>query len=439
MQMHILSKSILLAASAAFLLGTTACSIPSYSGTGTGIGSSSGASSEDATINSIDATLSDDFIMGFDASMVSAIESAGSSFYNNDGTTADVLQILKDHGVNCIRLRIWNNPDNANAGTPAGNNTYERTKSIAVRAKNLGLKVLLDFHYSDTWADPAKQKCPSDWDGDTTIAALSQHVYDYTYSTLNNLKKAGALPDMVQIGNEIDAGMFLTKSDGTAANVTAAKGTSNLATVLNKASSAVRAISSDIEIIVHLSRGGYSALYTSFFDCYATHNGANATVQTVDFDTIGLSYYPYYSSHKTLADLKSNLSNLQTRYNKKVIIAEISYGFTKDYGDNTDNEFWTDDEERAYTNLVTSSNESDFDITTDDDENKCIAGTVQNQANVIRAVIEVAALTGAEGVCYWGGDWIPATGIADNWENQAMFDFDGRCLKSMNVFNLTGN
>lgn len=150
--------------------------------------------------------LGPDFIMGADVSMLKQIEDNGGKYYVN-GEEADALEILKAHGVIWIRLRIWNNPTDEN-GEPlgGGNNDLETTVSIAARAKALGLKFLLDFHFSDWWADPGKQNMPGAWEGLVT-EALNQAIYDYTAEVITTLAEEGAMPDMVQLGNEVNSGM----------------------------------------------------------------------------------------------------------------------------------------------------------------------------------------------------------------------------------------
>ncbi|MFA6937077.1 MAG: glycosyl hydrolase 53 family protein [Treponema sp.] len=388
----------------------------------------------------IDATIDDDFIRGVDISMVSAIEDAGYSYYDEDGNEEDVFAPLKDHGVNWVRIRIWHNP----ASDAYGDDDWARVKPLVVRAKAAGLNVLLDFHYSDTWADPSNQKRPAAWDSDTSLSTLEYHIYNYTYYVVKNLQKAGVTPDMVQIGNEIDSGIFLTNSSGSSTSITGSSSGTNLAQLLLNAAKAVRTVDSNIKIMIHLSSGGDESLYTWFFNRIATHSGTAATVYSLDdyFDVIGLSYYPYYSSHKSLACLQDNIENLKSTYGKEVVVAETSYGWSTGYSDNTGNVFYTDAEDEAANLLVNSSGSIWTGVTTAtrSDGTTYVPATEANQANVLCAVFEAAAQAGAEGVFYWGGDWIPTgDSIPCTWENQALFDFNGKCLEAMNVFNLTGN
>lgn len=457
---------LLTAAAAASSLLLASCTTPSYPSSDAKISSTSFTSYDAVTVPAVSATLSDTFMRGVDCSTVYAIEQTGAKYYDEDNTEKDPLAVMKEHGVNWVRLRIWNNPSAA-ATLPAGACDLARTKAVAKRAKALGMKVLLDFHYSDTWADPVHQIIPAAWTSLTTITELSSAVYDYTYDTLKSMSDAGCAPDMVQLGNEIEDGMFLTTTSavtdsavncaasdvnaylsegtsGTYKSVTASSVTkSNLAAVLNAAASAVRLADPDAKVMLHLSRGGDQAVTTAFLDKYAAHSGTAATVASVDFDVVGLSYYPFYSSHKTLGELKTNMAYIKSAYGKDVLVAETSYGWScTASGDDTSNTFYLDNEQTAYTELVTEgSNESDFAITETTYKNKtakAIAATPQNQANVVRAVIQATAQEGGIGVFYWGGDWIVAKGIGDAWENQALFDIQGKCLPGMNVFNVTG-
>ncbi|WP_026487441.1 glycosyl hydrolase 53 family protein [Caldanaerobius polysaccharolyticus] len=361
--------------------------------------------------------LRSDFIKGADVSMLAQIEQNGGKFYDS-GVRKDCLKILKDHGVNWIRLRIWNNPKDANGiWLGGGNNDEERTIYMAKRAKDLGLKILLDFHYSDFWADPGKQNKPAAWVNDSG-EKLQQDVYDFTAKVIRDLKNNGVIPDMVQIGNEIDNGILWP--DGKISG-TGSGGYSGLAALLEQGIKAVRDNDPNkndpekkIKIMLHLSRGGDNALYRSFFDNLIYKQGLT------DFDVIGLSYYPYWSG--TLEELKYNINDISQRYNKYVVIAETAYAFTLDNADTTENNFGVKEE--------------------------AIGGykaSVQGQATAVRNIMEVVSQVPDNkglGVFYWEPDWIPVAGAGwktdegNAWENQAMFDFQGNALPSIDVFNL---
>jgi arabinogalactan endo-1,4-beta-galactosidase len=243
--------------------------------------------------------LSEDFMRGVDISMVAEIEKLGGAYYDENGKSADVFQILKKHGVNWVRLRLWNNPVNdynvveggvtiSKKGDPVGggNNSIDVDIALAKRAKKAGLKILLDFHYSDFWADPEKQKKPQEWknlSGD----ALCEAVEDFTKTTLQKFYKAGVCPDMVQIGNETNNGMLWP--DGKINPVTKTDvdigGMDGFIKLLKSASRGVRTAGTwgtDIKIIIHLADGGKNALYRTIFDA--------VTAAQVDFNIIGLSF-----------------------------------------------------------------------------------------------------------------------------------------------------
>ena len=374
---------------------------------------------------------SSEYIRGFDASALYALERNGAIFYDSDNSEKDMLSILKNHGVNWIRLRVWNNPYSQAAGT-ADNTGFcdiKKAKEISVRAKALGMKVLIDFHYSDTWADPAKQNLPAAWDKYANDAnALAEAVYDFTKKSLTILKDAGATPDMVQIGNEIDSGMFLKKSDGT----TGAFSKSYLPTFLAKASKAVKDVDSNIKVMIHTTSKNPG-------------NNAKDVLGSITYDVIGLSYYPFYD-HGNLETLASTIDSLITKYDKEVVIAETSFAWTVDWvqgkNDDTNNILYYTGEASLATakdSLVPYSSEdtlsSSLEIV-EYENNKCVAATVDNQAEVIRAIMEVSANAGAKGIFYWGGELVSTTTIPSSWENQALFDLDGKVLPSIDVFNV---
>jgi len=358
------------------------------------------------------------FIMGADVSMLRQIEISGGKYYVN-GAEGDCLRILRDHGVNWIRLRVWNDPtDEHGKGLGGGNNDLARTVEMATRANVLGLKLLLDFHYSDWWADPGKQNKPRAWEG-LDAEALKQAVYDYTAEVIQGLAGAGAMPDMVQIGNEVNGGMIWPDGKTWGEGSEQIGGYDGFVGLLKQGIRAVRdhdphhdSPKKRARIIIHLADGGDNALYRRVFDVLTERN--------VDFDVIGLSYYPYW--HGTLEQLKSNMGDVSRRYHKDVVIAETAYAFTLENSGGLPNVFG--------------------------EKEQAIGGyeaTVQGQATAIRdvmaAVVQVPEGRGL-GAFYWEPDWFPVegagwkTGEGDNWANQAMFDAEGHALPSLNVFDL---
>lgn len=389
-------------------------------------------------VKPIDAVILDSFIRGADVSMISVIEE--NSFYKTEtGARKDVLEILQSYGVNWIRLRLWNETNGSD-----GDCNIDRMTKIARRAKKLGMKFLLDFHYSDTWADPVNQILPKAW-ASMSYDDVKNEMYNFTKESISTFIKYGATPDMVQIGNEITSGMMFPHGQRSTSN-----GNERLGELLNIGSDAVRDAfeentknRSDVKIMLHLDRGGNASIYKSFFDQYSTHDGSSPTICEVDFDVIGLSYYPIFNSHKTLVDLSNNMNNISKRYNKEVCIAEVSYGWTTEYNDKESNIFWSDDEEIAATVLLDSDGEvyDGIEVAIRENGTKYIPATVQNQANVIRAVVEkVAQVPNNKGIgfFYWEPCWIATSSVPSTWENQAMFDFNGNALPSLKVFGVKG-
>jgi arabinogalactan endo-1,4-beta-galactosidase len=368
-------------------------------------------------VNPIDG-LSPDFIMGADVSMLKQIEISGGKYYVN-GVEEEGLKILRDHGVNWIRLRIWNDPKYLNGiSYGGGNNDLETTVEIAKRAKAMGFKVLLDFHYSDWWADPGKQNKPKAWVG-LTSAELNKAVYDYTAKVIHTLAQAGAMPDMVEVGNEINTGMLWPDGKTVAQGTEKVGGYDGLAELLKQGIQAVRDNDPNnasplkrTKIMIHLANGGDNKLYRTVFD--------ELTKRNLDYDVIGLSYYSYW--HGSLNQLKNNMNDISERYHKDVVIAETAYAFTLDNGD-------------VFANLF-GENEQNMGG---------YKATVQGQATAMRDVMAAVSKVPdgkGLGVFYWEPDWIPVkgagwkTGEGNAWDNQAMFDFKGNALPSINVFNL---
>jgi len=246
-----------------------------------------------------------DKILGADISFLPELESRGIKFSDN-GRTEDVITLLKAKGFNYIRLRIFNDPANPKGYSPnKGFCDLEHTKQMAKRIKASGMKFLLDFHYSDYWADPQQQNKPAAWVGED-FTALKKSLYDYTVDVMRQLKEQGTTPDMVQVGNEINHGMVWPEG--------AINNLDSLAQLLYEGVKGVHAVSPNTIIMLHIALGGQNAESRFFLD--------NMTKRNVPFDVIGLSYYPKW--HGTLADLKANMTDLSTRYKKQVMVAEYT-------------------------------------------------------------------------------------------------------------------
>ncbi len=256
------------------------------------------------------------YCIGADVSEIPAAEARGTVYYDTDGTPGDPLKIMAKYGFNVIRLRIFVNPEAPNGYSREGFCGTEKTIEFAKRIKDAGMEFALDFHYSDTWADPDKQYKPSKWEG-LTGKALEKKMYEYTKDVLTQLKKAEAAPGIVQIGNEISHGLVWPEGkvmdDATEENWAACMG------LYVAGQKAVREILPDAKLQVHLALGGENTLCRDFLD-HMVKYGA-------EFDIIGLSYYEQW--HETYNDMKANIYDLTKRYGKPVNICE--------YGANANN------------------------------------------------------------------------------------------------------
>ncbi|WP_430539999.1 glycosyl hydrolase 53 family protein [Neobacillus drentensis] len=368
-----------------------------------------------------------DFIKGVDVSSVISLEDSGVKFYNTDGEVQDIFKTLHDAGVNYIRVRVWNNPyDSQGNGYGGGNNDLAKAVEIGKRATANGMKLLVDFHYSDFWADPAKQQVPKAW-ANLSFDDKKTALYNYTKKSLETMKAAGINIGMVQVGNETNGG------------VAGEKDWTKISSLFNEGSKAVRAVDPNILVAVHFTNPETAGRYASYAETLAKNN--------VDYDVFASSYYPFW--HGTLSNLTSVLKNVADTYGKKVMVAETSYAYTAADGDGHGNTAPKD-----------AGQTLNYPI------------TVQGQANSVRDVIQAVANVGEAGigVFYWEPAWIPVgtpqelTRNKQLWEqygsgwaasyskeydpadagvwyggsavdNQAMFDFTGHPLASLNVFN----
>ncbi len=244
-------------------------------------------------------------ILGADISFLPQLEAQGKKFYDK-GIQKDAIQILKDHGFNYIRLRIFNDPA-ADSGYSPGQGfcDLEHTKQMAKRIKAADLKFLLDFHYSDTWADPGKQYKPEAWKN-LNFTELTLALHDFTKQVITELKQQGTVPEMVQIGNEINHGILWSSGSN--------EHFDSLAVLVKAGISAVKEVGSSIKIMIHIALGGQNEESKTFID--------NMLARNVQFDIIGESYYPKW--HGTIDDLKDNLTDLAARYKQGIIVAEYS-------------------------------------------------------------------------------------------------------------------
>ncbi|WP_432133410.1 MULTISPECIES: glycoside hydrolase family 53 protein [unclassified Streptomyces] len=336
-------------------------------------------------------------IHGADISSLAKSEAEGGVYRTAGGTSGDAVTILRNAGMNYARLKVWVDPAD-------GYNDKAHVLAVARRVKAAGMRLLVDFHYSDAWADPGKQTKPAAWAGHT-YSRLRTDVYTHTYDVLNALKAQGTTADMVQVGNEINGGMLW--NEGSTANW------SQLAGLLNSGYDAVKAVDASTTVALHLAEGGDPAGTRRWFD--------NAVASGVRFDAIGLSYYGYW--HGSLYDFQTTLDDAAARYGKPVFVAETAYPFRLDSDDPLVNQIDTTGE------LVPG-----------------YPATVAGQTrwmNDVASIVEAVPNGRGLGVFYWeatwtavtGNGWDPADASSGNgWENQALFGFDDKALPSTSWF-----
>ena len=243
------------------------------------------------------------FAKGADVSWLTQMEAEGQKFYDNNGTEMDCMELLKSLGVNAIRLRAWVDPS-ASGGWC---NTADLVTK-AVRAKNLGMKILIDLHYSDWWTDPGKQNKPAAW-ASQDFNTLKTSVYNYTAEVMNALKTSGITPEWVQVGNETNDGMLWP--DGKASTNMV-----NFAQLVNTGYDAVKSVSDSSKVIVHISNGFDNNLFHWMFDGLKSNNAK--------WDVIGMSLYPSPANWSTLNDqCLANMNDMISRYNKEIMICEV--------------------------------------------------------------------------------------------------------------------
>jgi len=249
----------------------------------------------------------DSFVKGADIGWLPQMEASGYTFYNDSGVAQDCFKILKDHGINAIRLRTWVNPSN---DPFSGHCSKAETVAMAVRAKSWGMKVMIDFHYSDSWADPSKQVKPQAWQGHSFPVLLTD-LYNYTVDVMTALKNSGVTPEWVQVGNETASGMIYPEGN-----------TNNwpgLVQLINKGYDAIKLVSPTSKVILHVDEGNNNAKFRWWFD--------SAQLYGAKYDVIGMSYYPYWLAGSpdyttNINDLGYNLIDMASRYKKEVMVVE---------------------------------------------------------------------------------------------------------------------
>lgn len=328
--------------------------------------------------------LTSDFIGGVDISSYRALKDSGVKYYDFEGNELDdagFFKLLKDSGINYVRIRVWNNPYDASGnGYGGGNNDLLKAVDMGKLATDAGMRVLIDFHYSDFWADPAKQKAPKAW-ADMTIAEKTAAVKDYTMNSLNTLLDAGVDVGMVQVGNETNNGIA-GESGLENANTTA---------IFRAGCEAIQQVEQDrnkeIKAVVHFANPEKQN--------YMTYAKALADAG-VEYDVFASSYYPYW--HGTLDNLKNQLNAITEKYGKEVMVAETSWATGLEDSD-------------GHANTVREGNNDagmDYDF------------SIYGQAKELREVINaVAEMDKGIGVFYWEPAWIPVKVYDENAENAA--------------------
>ncbi len=323
------------------------------------------------------------FIKAVDISAYPEIKQTNPVFYNANGSEEDFINILKNAGINTIRLKLWVNPADGHSG-------FSEVKSFSSTLKSNGFKIWLAPHYSDTWADPGNQETPERWKN-LSFATLKDSVYAYTSKVIKQIN-----PDYIQIGNEINAG-FLFPSGDLGSNP------SQFRELLQSGIQAVRDNSESAKIIIH----------------FAGINNADwfySQLNNTDYDIIGLSFYPVWHG-KNLSALKSTMDYLSSKYDKDIIVAETAYPFTLDWND------WTN-------NIVGL-------------ESQLIPGYPASKEGQMDYLSEIKTITSVlekgKGFCYWGAELIAWKGSestsGSTWENQALFDFENHAVPAISVFN----
>ncbi|MBR0133502.1 MAG: glycosyl hydrolase 53 family protein [Lachnospiraceae bacterium] len=369
--------------------------------------------------------LSDDFYRGVDISSVIAEEQSGIVYKDWSGKERDIFEILADAGVNYVRVRVWNNPyDKDGNGYGGGNCDVEKACEIGRRAAEHGMKLLIDFHYSDFWADPSKQQAPLAW-ARKKLDQKVELINEFTQESIAKIIAAGADVGLVQIGNEINKGVC---------GVYEIEGTMQL---LDSASKAVRTVAKetgrDIKIIVHYTQLDNPSGFIQRAERLKEYN--------IDYDILGASYYVYW--HGTMENMNAVLKEIKKTYGVDTCIMETAYPYTAEDGD-------------SFGNNVNAGEAIDG-----------YPADVQGQAKIVRDVMYYANDAGALGVFYWEPAWTPVgtdfdknteiwekygSGWASSyatyydpkdageyyggcsWDNQAMFDFNSQALASLNVF-----
>ena len=337
------------------------------------------------------------FYYGADLSYVNEMEDCGAEYFNSDNQPKDPFVLFKEAGSNLIRIRLWHSP----AWTNYSN--FADVKKSILRAKEAGMEVLLDFHYSDTWADPGKQEIPAAWENEiSNTNALGDLLYNYTYKTLNDLAADNLLPEMVQVGNEIN--MMILQKEG---NEKPMDWNRN-AYLINQGIKAVREISNEysaeIGVMLHVAQPENGLWWFE----QATQNGVT------DYDWIGLSYYPIWSEY-SLDNVGSALKMLKNKYKKRLMVVETAYPFTMENADSANNILSNDALISGY------------------------PASQQGQLDYLNKLKDIIQESGGQGLIYWEPAWVSTDchtlwGQGSHWDNATLFDHDNKATLGINFF-----
>lgn len=347
------------------------------------------------------------------------VERCGAVFSDHSGSR-DAMTVLRDHGANLVRLRLWNDPASEDGESyGAGECDFSHTAELARRAKELGMAWMLDFHYSDFWADPGKQFPPKAWRG-MDKEELTETVYNYTKEVLEQLDSLGLSPDYVAVGNEITNGLLWPFGK--------TPDFENIAAFVGAGIRAVREAAPEALTVVHLDNGGRNDIYREWFDSYFAADGA-------DFDVIGLSYYPFW--HGKMSGLAANMNDIAVRYGKELIVVETSMGFTLE--DYADVERLSPGERKGFAATEKLAETVDYPMTPEGQRD-----FLRDLSSVIRSVPDGRG----RGFIWWEPAWIPVPGShwstpagleythekgpgGNEWGNQTLFDYKGRALPAL--------
>jgi arabinogalactan endo-1,4-beta-galactosidase len=353
------------------------------------------------------------FYFGADLSYVNQILDHG-GVYKMNGSTVNPYKIFKDNGSKLVRLRLWHNPVWTKevygaSGTQLYNDLGDVEKSIKL-SKEQGMSVLLDIHYSDTWADPAKQEIPAAWKNIKDINVLKDSVYNYTFKVLTYLNGKGLMPEMVQIGNETNCGMMFTDALAGFPSCNVCNGDwHRMGIVVNSGIDAVRDVAATsavkTKVILHVADPKNVEWW---FDNMTDPLKGNVT----DFDVIGFSYYPLWHTTVPLDQISDNVSRFKSRYGKSVMILETAYPWTTASDDSYNNQFGSQTPISGY------------------------PFTQQGQLDLMTKLTQEVIDGGGIGIIYWEPAWISSDlkdlwGQGSSWENAAFFDFDGNATLGM--------